>query len=70
MEIFTIRVSDITRFIENTLSPSFFRTYELDGSLPLDWNMELRVMNKGVMSSLIGQVQIDLEDRLMGEKKL
>lgn len=60
------KVSDPERYVENTLSPSFFRIYELDGLLPTDWNMELRIMNKGIMNSMIGRVRIDLEDRLMG----
>lgn len=49
----------------------FLRTYELDGFLPQDWQLQIRVMNKGTISnSLIGEMEIDLEDRLMGEPKL
>lgn len=48
--------------------PGFFRMYELDAFLPVDWKMELRIMNKNTIgSNMIGKVEIDLEDRLFGE---
>lgn len=63
--------SDKDRYLEDTLTPGFFRMYELDALLPMDWQMELRIMSHGTMGdSLIGKVHIDLEDRLMGEPLL
>lgn len=65
------RVSDVERYVPNTLSPTFLRIFELDAELPIDWNLEFRVMNKGtLLNNIIGQIDIDLEDRLLGEPKL
>lgn len=63
-------VSDADKFVENNLSPGFFRMYELDGELPRDWKMTLHIKNKGMMDSIIGTVEIDIEDRVVGEEKL
>lgn len=64
------KVSDPDRFIANNLNPAFMRSFELDGILPQDSYLNIRVMNKGIINSLIGAVKIDIEDRLMGERKL
>jgi hypothetical protein len=65
------KISDSDRFMPDTLSPTFLRVFELDGELPLDWLMLIRIMNKGTVSNdLIGQIEIDLEDRLLGERHL
>lgn len=63
-------VSDPDRFIENTLCPNFFRSFELDGLLPMDSFLHIRIMHKAMLNSLIGAVKIDIEDRLLGERKL
>jgi hypothetical protein len=64
-------VSDPEGYVENTLSPTFLRMYELDALLPEDWCLLLKVMSKGTLSnSTVGVVSIDLEDRLLGEPKL
>ena len=48
----------------NTLNPEFYRYYELDASLPLDWRFKLSLHdNRMVKDSLIGQTEIDIEDR-------
>lgn len=44
--------------------------YELDAELPKDWKMTLNIKNKGIMDSIIGSVEIDIEDRVVGEDKL
>lgn len=42
--------------------------YELDACLPEDWNLVVQIMSKGAaVDSLIGQFQIDLEDRVLGK---
>lgn len=67
---FVKKVSDPDKYIPNTLNPTFLRSFELDAILPQDCFLHIRVLNKGMMSKLIGAVKIDIEDRLMGEKKL
>ena len=65
------KVSEPERFIENSLSPTFCRSFELDALLPLDCFMQLKIFHRGgIRNPLIGEVKIDIEDRLMGEKKL
>lgn len=64
-------ISDVTNAVPNELNPSYYKLYELDAKLPDDWNLWISIQNKGMVSnSLIGTVMIDLEDRLLGEKKL
>ncbi|CAD8189110.1 unnamed protein product [Paramecium pentaurelia] len=63
-------ITDQDRPIENTLSPNFFRMYELDAELPTDWKMKLHIKSKGMFDSVIGSIQIDIEDRVVGEEKL
>jgi hypothetical protein len=62
--------SDQDHYIENNLSPNFFRMYELDAEIPKDWKLTLNIKNKGMMDSIIGSLEIDIEDRLVGEPKL
>ncbi len=50
-----------------TLSPEFFQMYELDAELPSDWKMSINICDKGILDGLIGTVEIDLEDRVLGE---
>lgn len=65
------KMSDSDRYVPDTLSPMFLRVFELDGEVPTDWLLQIRVMNKGTISNdLIGSVEIDLEDRLFGEPSL
>lgn len=64
-------IKDDGNVISNTLNPEFFRMYELDVCLPEDWNLVVQFFNKGTaIDSLIGQFEIDLEDRLLGLKEL
>lgn len=56
--------------IQNTLSPEFYRIYELDALLPYDWKMVINIRDKGLRDGLIGSVEIDIEDRLIGEPTL
>lgn len=64
-------VVDSTRSIPSDLNPKFFRMYELDAQLPSDWKLVVSIWNKEVIKdSLIGSVQIDLEDRLWGQPEL
>lgn len=53
--------------MENTLFPGFYRIYELDAELPRDWKLTLNIKNKGMIDNVIGSVEIDMEDRLLGE---
>lgn len=54
--------------VKNSLSPEFFQMYELDAELPMDWKMTINIRNKGLVDdSIIGSVEINLEDRLVGE---
>jgi hypothetical protein len=58
---------DTQAIVENDLNPKFYKMYELDSILPLDWKLEIKIMNKGPLSdSLIGAFAIDLEDRILG----
>lgn len=41
--------------------------YELDAELPSDWKMSINICDKGILDGLIGTVEIDLEDRVLGE---
>ena len=52
---------------QKTLSPEFFQMYELDAELPSDWKMSINICDKGILDGLIGTVEIDLEDRVLGE---
>ena len=49
----------------NTLNPEFYRYYELDATLPLDWRSKLCLHDHRMLlvGSLIGQTQVDIEDR-------
>ena len=49
----------------NTLNPEFYRYYELDASLPFDWKFQLSLHDHRFLmrDSLIGQTEIDIEDR-------
>lgn len=66
-------VDDHLNYIPNTLNPSFFKFYELEGELPQDWQLTVNVRSKkdGGLGggSLIGSTVIDLEDRYVGEFK-
>lgn len=63
--------ADSTRAINQDLNPKYFRMYEMDPTLPNDWNLEIRIWDKQLMGdSLIGSVIIDIEDRLYGQKEL
>ncbi|EGR29195.1 hypothetical protein IMG5_161110 [Ichthyophthirius multifiliis] len=56
---------------KDTLNPQFFKMYQLDAQLPEDWNLIISIVNKGqVLDSLIGEYEIDLEDRIFGISEL
>ena len=62
-------INDERNIIPNTLNPSYFKSYELDAWFPQDWNLIIAIMNKNtLLSSLIGETLIDLEDRYFGNK--
>ncbi|EGR34566.1 hypothetical protein IMG5_007260 [Ichthyophthirius multifiliis] len=64
-------IKDDQSVAKDTLNPEFFKMYELDAFLPEDWNLIVNIMNKGtLMDSLIGQFEIDLEDRVLGQTDL
>lgn len=63
-------ICDKQSFVPNSLSPDFFKYYELDADLPHDWKLTINVMSHtdgGVVDSLIGSTVIDIEDRHLGE---
>ncbi len=66
-------IDDSLNFIPETLNPSFFKTFEMDGDLPQDWKLTINIRSKkegGLGSdSLIGSTVIDLEDRYLGDFK-
>lgn len=66
-------VNDIVNYKESTLNPSFFKLFELEGDLPIDWKLTINVRSKkegGIgKGSLIGSTSIDIEDRYIGESK-
>jgi hypothetical protein len=50
------------------LNPVFKRSYELDAQFPYDFNLSIKIMDSGTFSeALIGETQIDLEDRYYGD---
>ena len=64
-------VCDSERSIPQDLNPKFFRMFELDAFLPQDWKLVLRIWNKEfIKDSLIGSVEVDIEDRLWGQPEL
>jgi len=62
-------MSDRQNFVPNSLSPDFFKFYELDAEFPQDWKLTINVKsrNEAGSDSLIGTTIIDLEDRYLGE---
>jgi hypothetical protein len=38
-------VKDKTSVVPNELNPAFYKMYELDATLPYDWNLLVRIMN-------------------------
>ena len=63
-------INEADKYIKNNLSPEFYRMHELDALLPKDWKLTINIKDKGVVDSLIGSVEIDLEDRFVGESIL
>lgn len=62
-------ISDVNSVDKKTLNPSFFKNYELDAFLPADWKLTLLIYNQGSMlyDSLIGEKEIDIEDRYFSD---
>lgn len=60
-------VNDAEKAVKNTLSPDFYRMHELDALLPKDWKLTINIKDRGMVDTLIGSVEIDLEDRFVGE---
>lgn len=64
-------ISDAEKALEKTVNPAFFRYYELDCLLPKDRNLTVAIWDKGSWlggDTLIGQTEIDLELRRVGDK--
>ena len=61
----TRKVIDTMVAQKKTLNPDFFRMYDLGMILPDDWRMEIKIRDNGILSSDIGSMHLDLEDRLM-----
>ena len=59
-------------FVPNTLNPDYFKYFELDADLPIDWKLTINIMSKNNTGSdtLIGTTIIDLEDRYLGEFRI
>ncbi|RLN32134.1 hypothetical protein BBJ28_00019767 [Nothophytophthora sp. Chile5] len=58
------RLNDRVHGCTNTLQPEFFRTFELETTLPGASHLEIAVWDRGLVSDeLIGATTIDLEDR-------
>jgi hypothetical protein len=63
-------ICDSTNYVPNSLSPDFFKYYELEADLPEEWKLAINVLTRveGALSdNLIGSNVIDLEDRFVGE---
>jgi hypothetical protein len=61
-------INDRTSHVLNSLSPEFYKYYELDADLPEDWKLTINVKSLGDGSDgLIGSTTIDLEDRILGD---
>lgn len=64
----TKTVNDSNNYVEQDLNPDFYKLYELDAFIPADWKLVLKIYNKGkVMDSLIGEREIDIEDRYFSD---
>ena len=66
------RISDRSAYVANTLSPDFYKYFELQADLPNEWQLTIDVKSKieGALSdTLIGSTTIDLEDRYLGEER-
>ena len=63
-------VNDKVSYVANSLSPNFFKYWELEADLPQDWKLTINVRShvEGTTGdTLIGSTIIDLEDRYLGE---
>lgn len=47
------------------MNPEYFRTYQLKGEIPIDFNLTISIWNESSIGfdSIIGTTQVDLEDR-------
>ena len=62
------QIVDSQRVVEKSLDPGFFKAYELDGQFPMDWRLELGILEKRMFfDSLVGRAVVDLEDRFYGD---
>jgi hypothetical protein len=54
---------------KDNLNPEYFRTYELSGVLPSDFNLQVTIWNQNTLSfdQIIGTTAIDIEDRYFGD---
>ena len=54
-----------------TLNPEFFRSYEFEVRLPLEWNLDLLFWDYAAFQfdNFIGKSVIDVEDRLFATAK-
>lgn len=61
-------IKDSQHYIQNTLNPNFYRFYELDSLLPIDWKLIVSLYDYSFLGNrLIGQTQIDIEDRFYSD---
>ena len=59
-------MSDSNKVVKEDLNPNYFRYYELDCEFPEYWQLDIKIINDGLATSLIGGVSFDLEDRYYG----
>ena len=68
------KLTNVKYFLDNgavekdNLNPEYFRTYELTGTLPSDFNLQITIWNQNSYSfdQIIGTTSIDMEDRYFG----
>jgi hypothetical protein len=64
------KIVDRSAYVPDSLSPEFFKYFELEADLPEDWKLTINVMSRiegALTDTLIGSTEIDLEDRYLGE---
>lgn len=65
-------INDSVSYVADTLSPNFYKYYELEADLPQDWLLTINVKSfkeGSIVHNLIGSTTIDLEDRYLGDSR-
>jgi len=65
-------INDSVSYVADTLSPNFYKFYELEADLPHDWQLTINVKSfkeGSIIHNLIGSTTIDLEDRYLGDSR-